>query len=182
MPLPTTFTSGDAFTATITNASYPAGAGWSAQMVLIGPTRQTITGTASGDDFVFTADSAATASWAAGSYTARILYTLAGARTTVESGTLQVLPDPAAGGTDARALMGTWARILADLEAAYQAHITSGRAVVGSYSIGGRSMSYQTTAELVRAIDNARREVAREEAAAKLLRGESARNKLQIRM
>ena len=182
MTLPTTFTAGDAFSATVANTSYPAGAGWSAQLVLIGPTRQTITGTASGDDFAFAANSATTASWSAGSYTARILYTLAGARTTVESGAIQVLPDPAAGGTNARSLMGTWARILADLEAAYETHIASGRSVVGSYTIGGRSMSYQTTAELVRAIDNARREVAREEAAAKLLRGESARNRLHRRM
>ncbi|MDP4300350.1 hypothetical protein [Leptothrix discophora] len=76
----------------------------------------------------------------------------------------------------------SWQAILTDLEAAYQAHIQSGRATVGSYTVAGRSMTYQTTADLIRAIDHARREVQREKAEADLAAGLSTRRVLRIRM
>jgi hypothetical protein len=176
----TAHTAGDTYTATLTDATRPATAGWSAQMVLIGPSKFTITGTAAGDAFTFT--DASTTDWPPGAYQVKVLYTLAGARTTVDAGSVQVLPNPTDAGTDARSLLGEWERILVDLKAAYAAHIASGRAVVGSYSIGGRAMTYQTTAELLRAINNAETMAARERTQSAAARGESTRVRYHTRM
>lgn len=180
--IPTTHIAGDTFAATLDGSTYAATAGWSAALILIGPARQTINATASGDDHLASAAGSTTASWAAGSYAMRAVYTKAADRYSVELGTLAVAPDPAAVGTDARALLSTAAQALQDLEAAYRAHLASGNVHVSEYEIAGRRMKYRSVAELLKALGAARREVAAERAAKRISAGLSPRAQFVTRM
>lgn len=179
---PTTHIAGDTFAATLDGSTYAASAGWSAVLILIGPGRQTITTTASGDDHLASVAGSVTANWAAGSYAMRAVYTKAADRYSVELGTLVVAPDPAAVGTDARALLSTAAQALQDLEAAYRAHLASGNVHVAEYEIAGRRMKYRSVGELLKAVSAARRDVAAERAAKRISAGLSPRAQFVTRM
>lgn len=180
--IPSALTAGDSFTATLDGSTYAASAGWTAALILIGPGRQTATTTASADDHVATVAGATTANWAAGSYAMRAVYTKAADRYSVELGTLSVAPDPAAVGTDSRALLSAAERALADLKAAYVAHLASGNVHVAEYEIGGRRMKYRSLAELLKALEAARREVAAERSAARIRAGLPPRATFVTRM
>lgn len=179
---PTQHIAGDTFVATISGADYPPSAGWSAQLILIGPSRYTVTASVSGSDFEATATAAATSTWIAGDYTTRPIYTKGAERATGSAGTLRVLPDPAAPTTDGVALKGAAQRRLDDLQAAYDAHIASGNAVVGEYTINGRTMRYRELSELLAAISAAKRDVLSEQAAARVAAGLSGRVRYVTRM
>lgn len=180
--IPTTHTAGDSFAATLDGSTYPASAGWGAVLVLIGPSRQSLNSAASADDHAVAVAGAATAAWAAGSYAMRAVYTKAADRYSVALGTLTVAPDPAAGGTDARALLSSAAQALQDLEAAYRAHLASGNVHVAEYEIAGRRMKYRSFADLLKALEAARRDVAAERAAALISAGLNPRKQFVTRM
>lgn len=180
--IPTQHNAGDSFSATLSGAAYAPAAGWSAQLVLIGPARVAINATTSGSDFAATATAAATSAWMPGDYATRVVYTHGADRITGAAGTLRVLPDPTAAGTDAQSLKGAAQRRLDDLQAVYDAHITSGNAVVGEYTINGRSMRYRDLSELLAALNAARRDVQAEQAAARVAAGLSPRVRYVTRM
>lgn len=181
--IPTQHTAGDSFAATLSGAAYPATAGWAAQLVLIGPMRITLSAPSSGGiHFAATANSAASAQWPAGEYALRALYTLAGERASVDVGRLRVMPDPGAVTTTDAALKSVAQRVLEDLERAYQAHVSSGSVTVAEYTINGRSMKYRSIAELLQALSAARREVAHEQASARIAAGLGGRQRFVTRM
>lgn len=180
--IPTQHNAGDSFAATLSGGTYAPTAGWSAQLVLIGPARVTITATTSGADFAAVATAAASADWVPGDYTTRVVYTNGAERVTGAAGAMRVLPNPTAAGTDALALKGAAQRRLDDLQAAYDAHITSGNAVVGEYTINGRTMRYRELSELLAAINAAKRDVQAEQSAARVASGLSPRVRYVTRM
>ena len=180
--IPIQHTAGDTFEATLSGVDYPPAAGWSAQLVLIGPARHTITATTSGTDFAAAALASATANWPAGDYVTRVVYTNGAERATGSAGALRVLPDPTSGATDALSLKGAAQRRLDDLQAVYDAHMTSGNAVVGEYTINGRTMRYRDIADLLTAINAAKRDVLTEQAAARVAAGLSGRVRYVTRM
>ena len=180
--IPTQHTAGDTFEATLSGADHLPSAGWSAQLVLIGPSRYTISATTSGADFSASAAAAVTAAWAPGDYSLRVVYTNGVDRATGAAASLRVLPDPTASGTDALALKSTAQRVLDDLMLAYQAHLTGGQVHVAEYTINGRAMKFRTIAELLTAINAARRDVEAEKSAARVAAGLSPRVRYVTRM
>lgn len=180
--IPTQHTAGDTFTATLDGAQYPPADGWAAQLVLVGPTRHVIDATTSGSNFAATATAATTAAWPAGDYAVRLTYTNGAARSSSSAGNLRVLPDPAAATTDAMALKSTAQRVLDDLMTAYQAHLTGGQVHVAEYTINGRAMKFRGIAELLTAINAARRDVEAEKSAARVAAGLSPRVRYVTRM
>lgn len=180
--LPSTHTAGDSTDWRLDPGDYLPSAGWSAKLVLIGPARLVLDCTVVGGQFALQAPSATTAAWLAGDYTARVLYSKAGERHSRDLSPLRILPDPAAGGTDAASLLTAAERHLADLEAAYRDHMASGNAVVAEYQIGNRRKRFKDVADLIKAINLARQDVEREKAAASLAAGGSARRRFVVRM
>lgn len=179
---PTTHTAGDSFAALLEGSTYPASAGWSASLVLIGQARHTLAAAASGDDHAVAVAGASTATWPPGAYAMRVLYSKAAERHSVCLGALAVAANPADAGTDARALMSLAEQALQDLEAAYRAHLASGNVHVGRYTIAGRSMEYRGLADLLTARSAARRDVVAERAAKRARAGLPARLQLVARM
>ncbi len=180
--IPAQHTAGDSFSATLSGAAYPASAGWQAQLVLIGPNNIVLESAADGADHAVAEEASATATWAAGAYSARIVYTLAGARHSVPAGSLLVLPDPAASGTTARSLLSSAERVLADLQAAYSDYLASGQFTVSEYTLAGRRMVFRDVAQLLQALQAAKRDVASERAAQRLAAGFSPRQQIITRM
>ena len=180
--IPSTHTAGDSFAALLDGSTYPASGGWAASLVLIGPARVTLTATASGADHAVAATGATTATWPAGAYAMRALYSKAGDRYSVSLGNLVLAADPVGTHTDARALMSAAEQALQDLEAAYRAHLASGNVHVASYTIAGRSMQYRTLADLLKALSNARRDVAADRAAQRARAGLPERMQFVTRM
>jgi hypothetical protein len=180
--IPTQHTAGDTFEATLSGVDYPPGSGWTAQLVLIGPARHTVSATTSGADFAVTVAATTTATWPAGDYTVRPVFTNGAERATGAATALRVLPDPTASSTDALALKSTAQRVLDDLMVAYQAHLTSGQVHVAEYTINGRAMKFRGITELLAAINAARRDVEAEKAAARVAAGLSPRVRYVTRM
>lgn len=180
--IPTQHTAGDTFVATLSGATYPASAGWVAQLVLIGPQRVVLSSTASGADHVSTATAATTAAWGPGQYQLRAIFTKGTERASAAAGSLLVLPDPAASGTDAASLLSSAQRALADLEVAYRAYLADGRVMLAEYTIAGRTMKYRAIGDLLAALQAARQDVQREQATARIAAGLSPRITFVTRM
>lgn len=180
--LPSTHTAGDSTAWRFDAGDCLPAAGWSAQLVLIGTVRQAIACTTAGDQFAVNATSATTATWAPGTYTASLVCTKGGERVSRTVGTVRVLADPTAAGTTARGLLTAAEAYLADLEAAYRDHMASGNAVVAEYQIGPRRKRFKDVADLLKALNAARADVEREQAAAALAAGGSSRRRFVVRM
>ena len=180
--IPTQHTAGDSFAATLSGTDYPPAAGWSAQLVLIGPARVSINATTSGADFAAASTAAVTAAWAPGDYATRVVYTNGTDRTTGTAGSLRVLPDPTVSSTDALSLVSPAQRVLDDLMVAYRAHLTGGQVHVDEYEINGRKMKFRSIADLLTAINAARRDVEAEKSAARVAAGLSPRVRYVTRM
>lgn len=180
--IPALHTAGDTFSGVLDGAACPASAGWTAQLVLIGPARITLSATASGADHAVTALATATGAWIPGSYQVRAVFTLGAERRSADIGALQVRPDPAAAGTDARKLLGRAEGALADLQAAYDAALSSGKAWVQEYEIAGRRMRFRDIGHLAQALDRARRDVQAERSAQRAAAGLNPRTTYITRM
>lgn len=179
---PTQHTAGDSFAATLSGDDYPATDGWAAQLILIGPARYTVNATASGADHAAAETATATAAWQAGSYALRSIYTRGSDRVTVALPALRVLPDPAASGTGAAALLSPAEQALQDLEAHYRGYISDGDFKVGEYQFGQRRQTFRTVADLLQALAAARRDVAAEQSAQRIAAGGSPRQRFVVRM
>jgi hypothetical protein len=180
--LPSTHTAGDSTAWRFDAGDCPPASGWAAQLILIGATRQVVACTVAGEQFALDASSATTATWPADTYTASLVCTKGAERVSRTVGTVRVLPDPTAVGTTARSLLTEAEAHLADLEAAYRDHMASGNAVVAEYRIGTRMKQFKSVADLLKALNAARADVEREQAAASLAAGGSARRRFVVRM
>lgn len=180
--IPTQHIAGDTFTATLSGSDYSPAAGWIAVLVLIGPARVSLTAATSGADFSAVAAASVSAAWPPGDYITRVIYTKGADRVSAAPGALRVLPDPLSAFTDALSLKGAAQRRLDGLQAVYDAHIASGNAMVGEYTIDGRTMRYRDLAELLAAITAAKHDVVAEQAAARVSAGLSPRVRYVTRM
>jgi len=124
-----------------------------------------ITAIASGSDHLVAVAPATTAVYAAGDYdwTATVESGVEPdiARWQIGQGRLSILPRvDTTGVLDGRS---TARKILEQLESAYLTYSASAQGTVQSYTIGDRSMTFQTTAEFVQQIEYWRGQVRREE-------------------
>ncbi len=179
---PSTHTAGDSTAWRFDAGDHAPSGGWSAKLVLIGPQRLSVDCAADGEAFALAATAATTAAWLPGIYAARLLYLNGADRASRDLAALEIRPDPAAAGTGAAELLSEAERFLADLEAAYRAHMTSGSAVVGEYRIGTRMRKFKDVSELLKALNAARRDVEAERAAKAIAAGQSPRTRFVVRM
>ena len=176
--IPTQHVAGDTLNVTLSGDLYPPADGWSAQLVLLGPVRVAVAATAGSSDYTATT----TTVTVAGVYALRGIYTRAPSRYTVDLGQLTVTPDPALNGTTGQTLKGAAQLRLDALLTMYDAHIASGKAIVGEYQIAGRQMRFSTLADLLTAINAARRDVEAEAAAQRIAAGLGGRTRFVVRM
>lgn len=165
-------------------ADYPASAGWALTLYLnprAGGAAFTVASAADGDAHLLQAAATTTATWSAGAYAWEIWAALGAERYRLEAGQLQVQASliGAAAGLDTRS---TAQRVLDALEAAYRAHVESGSACIGEYTIAGRTVKYRNLVDLQQAIARARREVQAEAASARIAQGLNPRKTIVVRM
>ena len=176
--IPTQHIAGDTFKATLGARAYPPAAGWSAQLVLLGPARYAVTATAGASDY-----SVSTAAIVMpGAYTVCVVYSNGSERYTVDLGQLAVRPNPALAGATGQSLKGTAQLRLDALMAAYDAHIASGKTLVGEYEIAGRRMKFNVLADLLAAINAAKWDVEADRVAARIAAGLGGRTRFVVRM
>lgn len=165
---PRSITQGDTLKFSKHLSSYPASAGWALSYTFLGPTKQTIATTVSGDSFLF---SAATTAWTAGSYAYQGTVSNGTESYVVVSGRLEVKASLTAGvaGADTRSQIK---RILDALIAAFEGRATR-TDLSYTISTGGVSRSIQnmTHAELITSIKQYRQWYADEIAAERISNG-----------
>jgi hypothetical protein len=151
---PATLRAGDTASWQISLADYPAGDGWSLEYTLINAAGKiTFTSAASGNDHRVTVAATTTAGWAAGNYAWQCRAKKGAEVYTVNTGTVDVLPDFATlTASDQRSFAE---KTLAALEAWIENHDLA----VAEYEIAGRRMKYIPVAELLTLRDKFRREV-----------------------
>jgi hypothetical protein len=159
---------------------YPAGDGWSLQLLLnprSGGTAQSINSTASGDDHLVQVSAAATTTWATGAYGFHLWAVKGGERYTVESGQVEVRPGlvGASGGVDTRSQAQ---KALDDANAALAAWVPTQK----RYKIAGREMEFNSPADIIAVISHWTAAVKREQAAAAMAAGRPNPRKLLVRM
>lgn len=155
---PASIRAGDFLTWTKTLSDYPANAGWALVYTLInGSTKLTINATASGADHLVSVAAATSAAYAAGSYTWMARVTKGTEIYTVDTGSLEVLPNLAALTTfDGR----SHARIMVSaIEAAIQGRASSTQL---EYEINGRRVRNLDPSDLIKWLSFYRAEVAKE--------------------
>ena len=176
--IPSTLRAGDTLSATWSDPDHPATAGWVLRLTLINSAaRYQANAAASGADHVLTVPAGTTTAWAPGTYTWAVDATLAGARATVASGTVQVLPDLAAATTyDTRS---PYRKALEAAEAALATH--GARAYLQAIEMGERKQTFTSPGDFLAFISRLRLEVRREDDADRLRQGLHPRNKLLVR-
>ena len=175
--LPSTLRAGDTLADTFSLSDYPAPT-WVLTFTLINSAaKQTVTCSASGTDHAMAVTAATTAGWAAGTYSWSAHATSGAARYTVNTGTVEVLPDLAAATTyDNR----TPARKALDaVDAALAAY--GSKAYLQSIQIGERQQTFQSPSEFLAFRDRLRREVAGEDSAERMRQGLGTKNRLLVR-
>lgn len=174
--------SGDSLSVLDTFADYPASDGWTLKTRLV-PRNTTataiiLTAAAEGDDYRTTAAAATTAGWAAGFYSVSQWVEKAGLRNTLTSGTLEILPNPAAVavGYDARSHLAKTVEMIEKM--------LEGKAGkdVQEYTIGDRQLKHIPLNELLVWRDKYRAQLAGEEAAAGINKGVGLGRKIWARI
>lgn len=95
--IPTQLTAGDTWTWTVSDATYPADAGWSLTYILINSTHKiSFAATASGADHLVAVAKATTETYTAGTYGVRCFVSSATERFLHYSATVEILDDPVA--------------------------------------------------------------------------------------
>lgn len=178
LTVPSSIRAGDTLTAAWVTSDYPATAGWVLRLTLINSAqRYQANAAANGADHALTVTAAVTAGWVPGTYSWTIDATLASARSTLASGTTQVLPDLAAATT-----YDTRSNYRKALEAAEAALATQGaRAYLTSIEINGRKQSFTSPGDFLAFVSQLRAEVAREDTADRLAQGLAPRTRLLVR-
>lgn len=143
-----------------------------------GATSYTITATASGTDYLVEVASVTTAAYTAGRYQwqAYITRTSDSARVTLESGSLEIVPNRSASTADPR----SHAKIVLDaVEAVLENRATKDQM---SYSIAGRSLSRMPIADLLVFRDKYKAEYQRELDAERIRKGLGSKRRLLVRI
>jgi hypothetical protein len=177
---PAVITAGDTLTFTKSLPDYPADDGWQLSYVLINAAGK-IEFSSAADGFVHKvlAASSVTATWPAGDYAFQAYVTKASNRVTLSTGRITIKPNFAQATTlDSRSPMR---RALESLESAYVDYLGNKQGHVAEYEIAGRRMKFRSAAEIWQQIEKLRREVAREDQAARLAAGLSARRRVLVR-
>lgn len=155
---PTTIRAGDFLTWTKTLNDYPANAGWTLVYTFInGSSKLTINASASGADHLVSVAASASAVYAAGNYSWMARITKGAEVYTVDTGSIQILPNLAALSTfDGR----SHAKVMVEaIEAAIQGRASS---VQLRMAINNRSIEYLSPTELIKWLSFYRAEVAKE--------------------
>lgn len=172
---PTSVYAGDTVAWTKTLSEYPASL-WTLTYSLVRDGGSiTITATASGDAHAVSVAKATTATWLPAEYTWTAYVSDATNRFTVETGTIRIKANPAAGGYDSRSQAK---RTLDAVNALLEGRAGSD---VSSYSIGGRSVSKMPVTELLTWKSRLEAEYAREVAADRIARGLGTGRKIVTR-
>jgi hypothetical protein len=175
--VPAKITAGDTLSWSRSLPDYPANGGWVLKYRLINAAGKIdITAGASGADHLVSVTAATSAAYAAGTYDWQEYVEKGTERYTTGAGSIVVSPNLAAqaGGLDTR----TDARRMLD---AVNAWLVARDLAVAEYEIAGRRMKYIPIADLIALRGKLQAEVNREEAAARIMRGESPGNKLLVR-
>lgn len=145
--------SGDTYNLTYSNGTYPSSEGWALSLYINGAKPIAIDGVASSDDngWTVTIDSTRSAFLTKGTYRYTYRVSKDGESFTVESGTLQVLPNPALG----KETIPHAQKMLDLVEAA----MLGNPEALTSMSLSGRSFSFMTMNELREERDYWRREL-----------------------
>lgn len=153
MAIPQTLLAGDSFRTEVDVDAYPADTGWLAKLRLVpraaGAQAVDLVATPQGQRHVFSASAVVTAAWAAGAYGWALWLERAGESHTVGQGQVQVLPDSRqmAAGVDTRS---TARKALDDLNIA----LAAWNPLRKSYTIGDRTMEFNSTAEIIKLINH----------------------------
>jgi hypothetical protein len=178
--VPESVTAGDTIQWTITLADYLASDGWVLKYRLINAAGKIdITSTADGDNHAIDVSAVNSSAWAAGTYDYQAYVDgVSSQRKTIATGKIIVLPNLAAeaSGYDNR----TAARKLLDqLDADLAAY--GNKAYTQEYEIAGRRMKFISPGDFIAFRNKIQAEVAREEAAARIARGEDGGRKVYVR-
>lgn len=176
---PASVTAGDTIAWTKALADYPASDGWVLTYTLANSAaRITVPTTADGDVHAVSVLPATSAAWAPGTYSVQAHVAKAGARYTVGTGTLQVLPNLVAG-----SLIDTRSAARQALEAADAALRTYGnKAWLQGFAIGNRQQTFRSPDEFFSYRSRLQQEVAREDARQRIEAGLAPRNLVYVRL
>lgn len=173
---------GDTLNFLSSTPGYSAADGWTLKYRLVprtaGGAAITLTATAEGADHRVQVAASTTANWVADTYGwSAWVENTGGEKYTVQSGQIVIKPDPrqAAGGADTRSLAR---RALDDARTALAAWKPTKR----RYRIGDREMEFNTTADIVQAINYWELQVQREDQAARAASGLPSRRKAYVRL
>lgn len=161
---------------------YPASEGWTLTYRLAPRSSSgaaiTFDAAADGDEYAIEVAASTTDGWAAGDYAWSAYVSKDDQRFTVDSGLVEIKPDPSAiaPGTDTRSHAR---KVLAAIEAVIERRATKDQE---EYRIGERMLKHTPIPELVRLRETYRREVRDEIAAERLRAGLSAGYGLQVRL
>lgn len=178
MSLPLTITAGDSLAVSVDGGDYTSAAGWAATLRLVprgSGSVISISGVGDGGAWTFSANSAASAAYSAGEYSAAVYATKSGDRHTLDAGPITVRPDPAAitAGTDTR----TQAEIAL---AAAKSALAAWTPTTKSYTIGDVSKTFNTPAEIREVINYWQGRVDAERAAADRAAGRPNRTRYYV--
>lgn len=179
MTLPAKLTAGDALSKTVSLADYPANAGWMLYVVLVSTTAKIrIDALAAGASHQLNILSSNSTSYAPGDYAWQAYVERLGARQTIATGRITILPNfaAAAGGIDTRSHAR---RTLQAIEATIEGRASSD---VLAYEIAGRRLSKIPVTELLELRDRYRRDVRAEDAAEAASGGGVPKNKIFVRL
>lgn len=155
--LPDSFAAGTTVKLTVSLADYPANAGWSLDLILVGPGKLNVTSTASGTDHALELTALATKPLPAGSYTWAYRVSKGGEVYQVDGGQVIVTADVVAAGIGE--LQDPDEKQLAIVEGILTGRLTADTAE--AYTIAGRSVNKIPVAELFKIRDKLRTIVAR---------------------
>lgn len=174
--LPKQIRAGDTLSFTDQLADYSALDGWTLVYALVNRTNQiTITSSASGSDHAVSEVYAVTEGYAPGTYRYQAYVDDGSDRHTVESGTVEILPDLKGGMVDDRSHAE---KVLEALEATMEGKASQDQL---SMSINGRSLTRFSPAELMKWRDRYKAEVNQQRMAEKIKAGLNTGRKTQIR-
>lgn len=175
---PSRVTAGDTVTWLKSLADYPASAGWVLTYTLINSAAKiTITATASGADHLVSVSAATSAGYTAATYTWHAAVAQGAERYTVGTGSIVIAPNLAAASTfDTRS---TAKRALEAVNLALESY--GAKAYLQSYEIAGRKQAFSSPGDFMAFRSKLMAECAREDNAARLAAGLSAKNQLFVR-
>ncbi len=176
MTEPEKVVAGDSVSWTITDSEHP-GPTWAISYALVNSDgdHRTLTSTANVEEHTVTLTPAQTADWQPGTYTWQRYANDGSDRVTTGSGSIEVAADLQPGSVDLRT---TAKQILDAIDAVLKGKASQDQL---TYSLNGRSLTRMTWADLIAARSHFKREVDREEAAARVAAGQPSGKTLRVR-